>query len=570
MIKKCIVLFILAFVANMNCTCLTAQVRFEEGKTVVVSHRGDWRNAPENSIQAIQNCIDMGVNMVEIDIKKTKDNVLILMHDQTLDRTTSGKGRPEDYTLAELKQLRLKNGAGVLTTHTIPTLEEAMLVVKGKIWVNIDKGYDFFADVKKVLEKTQTTQQVIIKSGLPFETVNEENKEVVKDLYFMPIVDANRPNAVTFVEDYIKNLHPQAFEVCFQKKDAQVEKVLNLIQTSGAKVWINTLWPSLCGGLNDDRAVENNEKDQTWGEVLKMGASFIQTDRPKELIEYLRLNNKFINNSGYVRKNLLDRNQSYVHVVAHRGDWKHFPENSLDAINSIIEMGGDVVEIDVQRTKDGVLILMHDETLDRTTNGHGIIAETMFSDIQKLNLKDYEGKLTNYKVPTLKEALLLAQGRIMLNLDKSDRFFNQVIDLLKETGTLDIAIMKGLHPLADVQTKFGKYLDDVIYMPMIRLDNKGAEDAMVEFVDGMSPVAFELGFNEVTNPLPKKAVRLINYQSLIWYNSLKGRNGGHDDVISLENPDAGFGYLIDELGARMIQTDEPQKLIEYLKRRGLH
>ena len=372
------------------------------------------------------------------------------------------------------------------------------------------------------------------------------------------------------VMDYIKNLHPQAFEVCFQKKDAQVEKVLNLIQTSGAKVWINTLWPSLCGGLNDDRAVENNEKDQTWGEVLKMGASFIQTDRPKELIEYLRLNNKFINNSGYVRKNLLDRNQSYVHVVAHRGDWKHFPENSLDAINSIIEMGGDVVEIDVQRTKDGVLILMHDETLDRTTNGHGIIAETMFSDIQKLNLKDYEGKLTNYKVPTLKEALLLAQGRIMLNLDKSDRFFNQVIDLLKETGTLDIAIMKGLHPLADVQTKFGKYLDDVIYMPMIRLDNKGAEDAMVEFVDGMSPVAFELGFNEVTNPLPKKAVRLINYQSLIWYNSLKGRNGGHDDVISLENPDAGFGYLIDELGARMIQTDEPQKLIEYLKRRGLH
>ena len=108
MIKKCIVLFILAFVANMNCTCLTAQVRFEKGKTVVVSHRGDWRNAPENSIQAIQNCIDMGVNMVEIDIKKTKDNVLILMHDQTLDRTTSGKGKPEDYTLAELKQLRLK------------------------------------------------------------------------------------------------------------------------------------------------------------------------------------------------------------------------------------------------------------------------------------------------------------------------------------------------------------------------------------------------------------------------------------------------------------------------------
>lgn len=78
----------------------------------------------------------------------------------------------------------------------------------------------------------------------------------------------------------------------------------------------------------------------------------------------------------------MDRDQHYVHVVSHRGDWKQFPENSLDAINSIIQMGGDVVEIDVQRTKDGQLILMHDERLDRTTNGKGLIAETTFADIQ--------------------------------------------------------------------------------------------------------------------------------------------------------------------------------------------
>ena len=48
------------------------------------------KNAPENSIQAIQNCIDMGVDMVEIDIRKTKDGHLVLMHDRTIDRTTNG------------------------------------------------------------------------------------------------------------------------------------------------------------------------------------------------------------------------------------------------------------------------------------------------------------------------------------------------------------------------------------------------------------------------------------------------------------------------------------------------
>lgn len=59
---------------------------------LVVSHRADWRNAPENSLQAIQNCIQMGVDMIEIDLKKTKDGHLILMHDKTLNRTTTGKG----------------------------------------------------------------------------------------------------------------------------------------------------------------------------------------------------------------------------------------------------------------------------------------------------------------------------------------------------------------------------------------------------------------------------------------------------------------------------------------------
>ena len=59
---------------------------------LVVSHRADWRNAPENSLQGIRNCIDMGVDMVEIDLKKTKDGHLVVMHDKTINRTMTGKG----------------------------------------------------------------------------------------------------------------------------------------------------------------------------------------------------------------------------------------------------------------------------------------------------------------------------------------------------------------------------------------------------------------------------------------------------------------------------------------------
>lgn len=547
-----------------------AQALYEEGKVSVISHRGDWRNTPENSIRAIQNCIDLGVNMVEIDIKKTKDNELILLHDKTLDRTTTGKGLPQDYTLAEIKQMRLRNGAGVATSHQIPTLEEAMIVAKGKIWVNIDKGYDYFDLVEKVLEKTGTTQQVLIKAGLPYQKVVAENKAVLDKLFFMPIIDMANPDAMTMVEEYIKNMQPKAFEVCFTQIDQALQNVLDRIQKSGSKVWINTLWPSLCAGLNDDRAVEENQQASIWGKVIEMGASFIQTDRPKELVNYLRNQGKSVNTAGYIRKKLMDRDQHYVHVVSHRGDWKQFPENSLDAINSIIQMGGDVVEIDVQRTKDGQLILMHDERLDRTTNGKGLIAETTFADIQKLFLKDHNGNVTQHKVPTLKEVLLMSKGRIMLNLDKADRFFEQVVALLQETGTTDIAILKGLQSIEEINNRLGVHLDSIIFMPMVRMDNDDAEQRITSFVNEMAPVVFEVGYQKSDNPLPLKAKKLVARKSLLWYNSLKGRNGNHDDVVSKADPDAGYGYLIDKLGARMIQTDEPARLIEYLRSRDLH
>lgn len=103
---------------------------------MVVAHRADWRNAPENSLQAIQNCIEMGIDMVEIDLKKTKDGHLILMHDKTINRTTTGKGKASDYTLEELRRYHLRNGAGHKTRHVIPTFEEVMLLCKGKILVH--------------------------------------------------------------------------------------------------------------------------------------------------------------------------------------------------------------------------------------------------------------------------------------------------------------------------------------------------------------------------------------------------------------------------------------------------
>ena len=257
---------------------------------LVVSHRADWRNAPENSLQAIQNCIDMGVDMVEIDLNKTKDGQLIVMHDRTLNRTTNGKGLASDYTLDEIKKLFLRNGAGCKTRHKVPTFEEVMTLCKGKVMVNIDKGYDYFKEAYAILEKTGTVNQCVIKSDHPYGKVVLENGEVLKKMLFMPVVNLDEEDAEKIIEDYIVNLKPMVFELIFKNDSPDVLRLIEKVRASGAKIWINTLWPELCGGHDDDRAVELKDLEGSWGWVVKHGAKLIQTDRPILLLDYLNKN----------------------------------------------------------------------------------------------------------------------------------------------------------------------------------------------------------------------------------------------------------------------------------------
>ena len=272
-----------------------------------------------------------------------------------------------------------------------------------------------------------------------------------------------------------------------------------------------------------------------------------------------------------IRTQLLTCDESSVIVVAHRADWRNFPENSLEAIQSSIEMGVDMLELDVQRTKDGVLILMHDQKLDRTTTGQGNIAETTWEEISKLNLKDHKGEVTSYKVPKLEDALLLCKDRIMINLDKADRYFDEVFALLDKTGTGDLIVMKGGQPADQVREKFGKYLDRVIYMPIVTINDEASEQAINAFMEDMKPVAFELCYSNAESPVPAKLKTSLKGRTLLWYNTLwDWLCAGHNDDKAVEDPDGTYGFMIDTLGARILQTDRSQMMIEYLRSRNLH
>ena len=266
-----------------------ARLNDSMGKDIlVVAHRGDWRNAPENSLDAIKNCIDMGVDMVEIDVRKSKDGSLVLMHDETLDRTTTGKGYVVDWTLDSLKTLSLTDGIGAVTKHKIPTLKEALLECKGKILVNLDKSYDYFDEVFNIAKQTGTTNHIVIKGyGKTVDEVISDFGSKLDTIIFMPIINLDeQKNASKIIDNFQTKLNVKAIELVFATDTSQVISEFFKIKKKGSRVWVNSLWGFFNAGHGDEEAVKN--QDSIYGWYVDKGINMIQTDRPQLLLDYLR------------------------------------------------------------------------------------------------------------------------------------------------------------------------------------------------------------------------------------------------------------------------------------------
>ena len=253
---------------------------------VVVAHRGDWRNYPENSLPAIESVIRMGVDVVELDVKMTKDSVLVVCHDQTIDRTTTGSGNIRDYTYEELLAFDLKRGHGIaIPGMKMPTLRQALEVCKDRIVVNVDHGYGYYDEVLAMTEELDMTDQVLIKSGKPLSEVRKNFSEHARNMMYMPVISVGSSNGWQLFKEYL-NEPPLAFEICFDTLDERVESMAWDVNVAGSKLWVNTIWASLCGGYDDDRAFDTDAAT-VYGRILALGTSIIQTDRPEFLIRYL-------------------------------------------------------------------------------------------------------------------------------------------------------------------------------------------------------------------------------------------------------------------------------------------
>ncbi len=282
---------------------------------------------------------------------------------------------------------------------------------------------------------------------------------------------------------------------------------------------------------------------------------------------------QFVNSAAKVLERLKNPTDDYVLAISHRGDWRYAPENSLMAVQRCIDLGLDVVEIDVRLTKDGHLVAMHDKTVDRTTNGKGLLSEMTLAEVKQLRLKTACGvRHSRQQVPTLEEIMTLTKDKIMVNLDKTEgETVREAYEILVKTGTVNQAIFKGNDPLEVMRERYGSLLDSIVYMPKLWYDTPDKKQYVKSFNETLSPVAYEMLFDTEENPVFAEIKNMNEHEITVLAIALWDELcAGHTDELALlEGPDAAWGWLIEQ-GANAIMTDRPAELITYLRRKGLH
>jgi len=240
---------------------------------LVAAHRAAHNHYPENSLPAIQEAIDLGVDIAELDVKVTKDGVAVLMHDGIIDRTTTGSGKPSDYTLEELRKFRLIHKKDT-TDELIPTFAEALKLVKNNILVDIDIKTDQLDPIISAIKKCECEDHVFFFDNdyNALQYVRNSDSEFM----LMP-----RAYSYEMADSAIVRFNPEVIHIDFSFYN---QEVVELIKSNDARVWINAL------GLTDMAFGTKNE-DKAMDKLLKYGANIIQTDEPSLLLDVLRKRN---------------------------------------------------------------------------------------------------------------------------------------------------------------------------------------------------------------------------------------------------------------------------------------
>ncbi len=265
-----ILLFVSLFAINeSNAQTTKLPLVRHHHKFIVIAHRGDHTNAPENTIAAYKNAIKIGADFIEVDLRTTKDSQLVVMHDATINRMTGINGSIHNMTFDSLKKLEVRESKHPEWGYqTIPTFQEVLKLSKRKI--------NIYLDFKNASAKAAYNE--IVASGM-------ENNVIVY---------INNPNQFTDWKNVAPNIplmislpgKVKNKEALFQVLEKNQTDLLdgnyneyNAETVAAAKEKNIPIWA-------DIQSVDENPT--LWDKALNLSLQGLQTDHPKALIDYLK------------------------------------------------------------------------------------------------------------------------------------------------------------------------------------------------------------------------------------------------------------------------------------------
>ena len=490
----------------------------------IIGHRGVPSERPQNTLAGLRRAIEYGLDYVEVDLRTTSDGKIVDMHDDMVDRTTDGKGAVASMTCAEIKRLDAGSWFGPqFRGERVPLFAEELALGKGRM--------KFYLDMKNVdpLHVVRLLEQF----------------DMVGDAVCLTGVDALAK---------MKAANPN---IMVMPRLARAEDMPTLAERIQAKYVERGGGPIDIAGLEaahrygaqyflDIQGEGDNEKHIL--DCLTAGVDAVQTDHPALVIDVLRRAGVNRNKPGSLPEvppapgARLDSRK--VKIIAHRGVAERAPQNTLAATRETIAMGLDYIEVDVQTTADGLLLDMHNHTVDRTTNGHGAVRSLRYAQIRALDAGSwFSPKFKGEHVPLLGEVLALAKGRIGVYIDWKDADPEPVVRLLQEFDmTRDVLVHAG----EDVCRKVRALDPSVVLMP-------GASD-----VDGVRRAHETVRAEAVevaSRTFTPEAVRVAHELGMLCATSLAGGRG--------DTPE--FMKQVVAAGVDLIETDQPEMLLEVLQ-----
>jgi glycerophosphoryl diester phosphodiesterase len=243
----------------------------------------------------------------------------------------------------------------------------------------------------------------------------------------------------------------------------------------------------------------------------------------------------------------LSDSKSFPMVCAHRGVHNSVPENSLAGIQAAIENDIPIVEIDIRQTKDSELVLMHDATIDRTSNGTGLVSNMTVEELQSFYLKKPNGSISLEIIPTLKDVFILNRGKVYFDLDIDKKaIYSKVEDLVdlygmseqvfyysSESNVIDDILRDGGVAMPILKSQQDIDLYEVRDVMLVHLNSTTVEQAYLTQVKANDWKTFKNAYVNSSNSPAKDN-----------YNELK---------------------ILVEAGIDLVQTDYPVALKTYLE-----